>query len=197
MKHHYLKLFVISIFAVMLLGACGADEEAHGENENGEENATEQDKAEMESEGQQDDESASEEEEADTSGAVAPQSSEDEVSFEQVSWIMGSPDRRAEAGIWFYTEDEHPEDYDSSFDWEEEDILLWQISDEKYAGHSPDTEQLVKMDDDVIKIVVVFDEDEEPSDEKMPRNYLKAPKGELEGKNYMIETIDGEELSLE
>ncbi|WP_176448639.1 hypothetical protein [Lentibacillus sp. CBA3610] len=63
-------------------------------------------------------------------------------------------------GIWFYTEKDHPESHADTFNWEEEDVLLWQIGDEQYQGYDANTAQLENMEDDVIKIVVELEEDD-------------------------------------
>lgn len=200
MNRKLIKLLIVSVLSILLLAACGSEEEASGDSDK-EKNTSSGEKTEQDSKKDTSDNEkaeSTEEEKADeeTEGAVAPQASSEEISFRQVSWMMGSPDRRPNAGVWYYTANDHPSKYDDTFEWEKEDILLWQISDEKYQGYDPDTELLVKMDNDVIKIVVGLEEDDDPSDEEMPRNFLKVDKGALEGKSFIIETVDGEELSL-
>ncbi|TFJ92921.1 hypothetical protein [Lentibacillus salicampi] len=200
---HFFKLILASLFALLLLTACGGNDEADGSADDsaasedseagGNEEASPADDQEDGSE--EDEPSESDSSEEDTSGAVDPQSASEVVSFDQVNWIGGVPDRQPEPGIWFYTQDDHPEKYADTFNWDEEDVLLWQIGDEKYKGYDADTGKLKIMEDDVIKIVVELEEDE-TDDERAPRNYLKVPKGELEGKSFIIETVDGEQLSV-
>ncbi|SFA95781.1 hypothetical protein SAMN04488072_104145 [Lentibacillus halodurans] len=196
-SNHLFKLFAVSMFVVFLLAACGGNDEAEGNTDDRAESENDDSSQEdgSSTDEQEDESSESDSSEEDTSGAVSPQSASETVSFEQVTWIGGVPDRRPDPGIWYYTEDDHPEKYASTFDWEKEDVLLWQIGDEKYQGYDPDTRELEIMDDDVIKIVVELEEDD--TDDRAPRNYLKVPKDKLEGKSFIIETVDGEQLSVE
>ncbi|MGP4108987.1 hypothetical protein [Virgibacillus sp. L01] len=196
MNRKLVTLLMMSMLLILLLAACGSDEEASGSNDKDKDNSTEQEAEKDNSDKEKDDKAEEEKADEETEGAVAPQSSSEEISFRQVSWMMGSPDRRPNAGVWYYTANDHPSKYDDTFKWEKEDILLWQISNKEYQGYDADTELLVKMDNDVIKIVVGLEKDDDPSDKKMPRNFLKVDKGALEGKSFIIETVDGEELSL-
>ncbi|HLR61903.1 MAG TPA: hypothetical protein VK097_05610 [Lentibacillus sp.] len=199
--NQFLKLITASFFVLFFLTACGDGGSAEGSADEGE--ASENKEADSQedtssdedsSEGSQSSDGSSSEE--DTSGAVKPESASETISFDQVSWVGGVPDRQPEPGVWYYTQNDHPEKYADTFDWGKEDVLLWQIGDEKYKGYDADTGKLEIMDDDVIKIVVELEEDDS-DDERAPRNYLKVPKGELEGKSFIVETVDGEQLSVE
>lgn len=145
-----------------------------------------------------DEEAADGEQEA---GAVTPSDGKNEIEFTRINWMFGAPDRQPEPGVWLYTEDDHPDQYADTFDFTENDYLLWQIGDEKYKGYVLRTARLIEEDSDVVKIVVRIhdepDSDQAKEDDKMPRQYLKVPKGALEGKSFTIETEDGEPLSLE
>ncbi|ALX49664.1 hypothetical protein [Lentibacillus amyloliquefaciens] len=202
--NHFLKLITASLFALLLLTACGGASSTEGSADEGDAGGSEEADSQEDTSSDEDKEDGSEEAQSsesgssdeDTSGAVKPQSASESISFEQVSWLGGVPDRQPEAGVWYYNQNDHPEKYADTFNWEEEDILLWQIGDEKYKGYDADTGKLEIMDDDVIKIVVELEADE-TDDERAPRNYLKVPKGELEGKSFIVETVDGEQLSIQ
>src|SRR5699024_8667372 len=111
------KLLMILLVSVFIAG-CSVGE---GNDKDESKGNDEQTVSEEENEQADNDVTNEEEDEEDVSGAVAPKSSSNTISFDQVNWIGGSPDRKAEPGIWFYTEEEHPEKLDDTFDWDEED----------------------------------------------------------------------------
>lgn len=186
----YAMLIAVLFACSFVFAACGNKDEKASDDQDGEEKTEE---ANAEEDGNEDEDDQNNE---DTSGAVEPKSSSETISFEQTNWIGGSPDREADPGVWYYTEDDHPEKYDDTFDWDEEDVLLWQIDDKKYEGASADTQKLEVMDNDVIKVVVELEEGDS-DDDRAPRNFLKVPKDKLDGKSYIVETEDGEELTVD
>ncbi|WP_217587681.1 hypothetical protein [Lentibacillus saliphilus] len=209
----YIRLFGMAILIVALLGGCFGGDDAEKTDGTGNSNDSQttsgnNDQPENESDTDNtettDENDEAEKEEDDASGdenskGVAPKSASEQVSFTQVTWFFGSPKRQTEPGVWYYTAEDHPANLEDTFDWEEEDVLLWQIGDEKYGGYSADTEKLEIVDENLIKIVVSFDEDgpDESNPDRMPRNYISVEKGALDGKSFYVETVDGEELSLE
>ncbi|MEL3973650.1 hypothetical protein AAEO50_15275 [Rossellomorea oryzaecorticis] len=108
-----------------------------------------------------------------------------------------APDRQPKPGIWIYTKEDHPEMFDDEqYDWDKYDMLLWQISDEEMKGKSYKTDSLM-LNENEITIKVNFYYGETDPEGKFPRQYLLVEKGILDGKTFKIETIDGEELSLQ
>ncbi|MUV37587.1 hypothetical protein JNUCC1_01393 [Lentibacillus sp. JNUCC-1] len=195
-------LVMTLILTGLILSGCfgGSDEEAeaNGKADTNEQNAAEKENEDNQAKEETENAGNESDSESEESKGVAPKSASEQVSYTQVTWFGGSPKRQAEPGVWYYTADDHPSNLDDTFEWEDEDILLWQIGDEKYAGYDADTEKLEIAGDDLIKIIVSFDEDG-PSDlhpDRMPRNYLKVDKDVLSGKSFLVETTDGEELSL-
>lgn len=168
---------MISIFAILMLAACSNEKSSKEKDikSNAEEQVTKDGNDKGDQEEKTGESNTSEKEDAeDTSGAVKPQSAAKTVSFTQVTWFYGSPKRELNPGVWYYTASDHPEKFATTFDWEEEDVLLWQIGDEKYKGYGAETEQLQVLDNDVIKIIVKL---EDESWEEMPRRFLKVAKG--------------------
>ncbi|WP_078552293.1 hypothetical protein [Bacillus alkalicellulosilyticus] len=133
--------------------------------------------------------------EIDTSAAVAPNQSLPEISVQNITWYFGVPDRQPNAGIWVYTEDNHPSAL-SNVNFDNNDVLLVQISNEEYYGSSMDIRALQVVDENVVRIVVRLDEPEPDSNEQA-RRYANVPKGELDGKSFIVETEDGEPLSVQ
>lgn len=192
-------LLHVAVLGLLLLASCGskdASKEETTEPAAPVEEAADSEMAETEEETPEAEEEPvnSEQENEETTGAVMPKSASETISFNQVTWFGGAPKRELNGGVWYYTASDHPEKYDDTFEWEDEDVLLWQISDEEYRGYNSNTEQLKVMDNDVVKIIVKLDEG---SSDNMPRNFLTVGKGSLEGKGFIIETVDGERLSLE
>lgn len=139
--------------------------------------------------------------EATAPGAVQPseQLYNEEISFQQVNWIGGAPSIHDEAGLWIYTKENHPGTIADNFNWEEEDVLEWQISNEEFFKYRMRTKALEIVDDNVVKIVVEVGEEEltERRRERRNQNFLIVERGALEGKSFIIETTDGIALRLQ
>ncbi|GAK12427.1 hypothetical protein [Geomicrobium sp. JCM 19039] len=179
------------------VAACGNSEEVteEEEQETVEEVEEEEEEEEPVEEEEDDDDSATE------PTAVSPTDHDDTIEFQHVNWILGSPDYYAEAGVWLYTEDDYPDDYENTFDFDEEDVLVYQIGDEEYLGHSFRAQHIIIEDEDTVRIEVEHndepDEDAEESDLNMPRQFLRVDQEVLRDKGFIIETTDGDVLSLE
>lgn len=204
-----LSMAVFIIFCLILITACNADQTANeqvdDQEETGEETTNIQETEEEESDQQDgneaeggDGDGGESAENAQQPQAVETSSVEDTVSFTRIWWTFGSPDRKPEAGVWLYTDEEHPSNKADTFDFEENDYLLYQVSDEDLLGHDLRAKRIVLLEDDVVKIVT--DIQSEPSDGsdnlEMPRQYLEVEKNVLRGKSFIIELEDGTPLSL-
>jgi hypothetical protein len=73
--------------------------------------------------------------------------------------------------------------------------LLIQIGDKKYLGNGMDVTALQKVSNDVVKIVVRFDDYFGESGQD-PRRYLFVKKGSLDNKKFIVETENGERLQV-
>jgi hypothetical protein len=73
--------------------------------------------------------------------------------------------------------------------------LLIQIGDKKYSGKGMDVTALQKISDDVVKIVVKFDDYSGESGQDS-RRYLFVKKGSLGNKKFIIETENGKRLQV-
>ncbi|MDV2685052.1 hypothetical protein RYX56_11785 [Alkalihalophilus lindianensis] len=140
-----------------------------------------------------------ESEEGTDSQAVAPSAVEETVSFTRIRWTFGSPNRKPHAGIWLYTDEDHPSEKADTFDFEESDYLLYQVSDEELRGHDLHAKRIVLEENDTAKIVVEIFSEPSDSDEylEMPRQYLEVEKDVLRGKSFNVELEDGTPLSLQ
>ncbi|MFC4076378.1 hypothetical protein [Salinithrix halophila] len=127
-------------------------------------------------------------------GAQSVNESYEEIPFQAVNWIGGSPDRQARGGIWVYTKEKHPGNIDDSFDWDNEDVLLVQVSDKEYEGYEMNPKGLQFLDNDVIRVVVQLKKDDLSSKDEAPRRYIKVEKGSLDGKKFIVETEEGDRL---
>ncbi|GAK05018.1 hypothetical protein JCM19037_3480 [Geomicrobium sp. JCM 19037] len=185
------------------VAACGNSEEVREE----EEEVTEEEEQETVEEVEDEEEPVEEEEDGEDDDsateptAVSPTDHDDTIEFQHVNWILGSPDYYAEPGVWLYTEEDYPDDYENTFDFGEEDVLVYQIGDEEYLGHSFRAQHIIIEDEDTVRIEVEHndepDEDADESDLNMPRQFLRVDQEVLRDKGFIIETTDGEVLSLE
>ncbi|OYD07494.1 hypothetical protein [Paludifilum halophilum] len=171
--------FLSAGFMIFLLTGCAAlmSDEGKDEEKKGEEAKAEEKKEENE----------------EIEGAQAANETFEEIEFQPINWIMGAPDRQPKGGFWVYTKEKHPGNISDSFDWDQNDVLLVQISDKKHYGKKLVPKALQVLDDDVVKVVVKLDED--GSEGKAPRRYIKVDKGALDGKKFIVETQDGERLT--
>ncbi|QQK81415.1 hypothetical protein HUG20_16860 [Salicibibacter cibi] len=223
MKQYRYILFVVS---ALLLAACGDSEETDAEPENGnDETATEGSENEREDTGNEeedaaneegengegveasdpdvsvDEDNATEEDEGGNGQGVEPGDPNDTnlVEFQRINWMMGSPEREPEPGIWLYTEDDHTEGDEDTFDFDEHDVLHYQTDD--YMGHTLRAQQIILEDDDTARIIVDIHSEPNDSDDEedyeMPRQHLNVEKDVLRDKSFIVEVEDGEELNIE
>ncbi|GAA0465491.1 MULTISPECIES: hypothetical protein [Alkalibacillus] len=194
---------ILSCLFLFILTAClgdsddGTDEDTQEESEGVSENEDN-----IDSETNEEEETTADKDQDDNSTqAVAPSEIEDTLEFTRVWFTFGSPERQPNAGVWLYTEDDHPSDVTDVFDFDEYDILLYQIGDEEYLGYDLRAQRMVLEDDDVVRVVVgIHDEPKDyrdPEDYEMPRQYLQVNKEDLRGKSFIFETEDGEALSVQ
>lgn len=119
-----------------------------------------------------------------------------EVSFQNINWFFGSPDRQPNGGIWVYTSETIPSGYEDTIDWESNDMLLVQVNDAQYIDHEMEIKALQILDDNVVKIVVTIEPDEYSSNKEPTRRYASVEKGQLEGKKFLVETVEGDKVDV-
>ncbi|SOC13350.1 hypothetical protein SAMN05880501_107163 [Ureibacillus xyleni] len=119
-----------------------------------------------------------------------------EITFQNINWFFGSPDRQPYGGIWVYTSETIPSGYDDTIDWEQNDLLLLQVNDAQYVDHELEIKALQILDDNVVKIVVSIEPDEYSTDKKAARRYASVEKGQLGGKKFLVETVEGDQIDV-
>ncbi|RKJ48560.1 hypothetical protein D7X33_33400, partial [Butyricicoccus sp. 1XD8-22] len=99
-------------------------------------------------------------------------------------------------GIWVYTAETIPSGFDDTVDWETKDLLLVQVNDPKYVDHEMEFKALQILEDDVVKIIVSLEPDEYSSNKEVARRYASVEKGQLEGKKFIVETVEGDKVDV-
>lgn len=207
MKKKPMLSLLAALFLLLILGACSSDNEQISNEGTAEDNHLEDDStnetvvnAEDEKENNLETEEPKESKDNEAVEATALSKNENTISFTRINWMLGAPPRKPEAGIWLYTEDDHPSSKTNTFNFEKNDVLLYQVGDEKYRGHVLRAQRIVLEDNDIARIVVRVhskpDEEADPEELEMARQYLNVEKGALRGKRFIVETEDGEALSL-
>lgn len=125
--------------------------------------------------------------------AVAPNQTFKEIPFQRINWIMGTPDVEPQAGIWVYTRDKHPADLDDQ-DWDHEDMLYVQASS-KYKDQDIEIRKLQVISKDVVKVVVALTKD--IGRDAPPRDWATVEVGALDGKKFIVETLDGKKVDIQ
>ncbi len=186
---------------MLLLVGCSASNETEAQNDKQSEVTSEQEKDNDQESNKENKESSKENDEesyddSDLIEAVETSPVYPEITFQNINWFWGSPDRQPTGGIWVYTSETIPSGYESTVDWETKDLLLVQVNDPKYIDHSMDFKALQKIDDDIVKIVVSLKQDDTKTDKEVARRYASVDKGELEGKKFLVETVEGDKVDV-
>nr|WP_106781049.1 hypothetical protein [Lysinibacillus timonensis] len=197
MKVKYLlSIFYVTLTILILVGCSSSN---NTEAQNNKDNETVE--AENNKDNKENDENTETEDEqsiddSDLIEAVETAPVYPEVSFQNINWFFGSPDRQPTGGIWVYTSETIPSGFDNTVDWETEDLLLVQINDPKYVDHDMEYKALQVIDDNVVKIVVSLEADESSTDKEPARRYASVEKGELVGKKFLVETVEGDKIDV-
>lgn len=205
MTHKGFLYYVLIFLLSLILAACSNDAN-EANNKNNEEQVEQTEDEEINGD-LDDDEDLNDEDtnEGDSNEepveAVSPSEVEDSISFTRVNWMMGAPDRKPNPGVWLYTEDDHPSNKADVFNFDEYDILLYQVGNEEFLGYVFRAQRIVLEENDVVRVIVREhsepDENANVEDLKMPRQYLQVEKGVLRGKSFIFETEDGKPLSVQ
>lgn len=195
MKIKYFTSLLYASLLLLVLAGCSSSNETKAEEQTEDQTEVTTETEENNPEGSSEKEEE-EYDEADLVEAVETSPVYPEVTFQNINWFWGSPDRQPTGGIWVYTSETIPSGYETTVDWETKDLLLVQINDPKYIGHSMEFKALQKVDDDVVKIVVGLKPDDTKTDKEVARRYASVDKGELEGKKFLVETVEGDKVNV-
>ncbi|SFS64759.1 hypothetical protein [Marininema halotolerans] len=130
-------------------------------------------------------------------GAQSAKSSGEQIWFDKDQPLSSVP-RMSTGGIWYYTQDQHPGNIDDEYEWDEVDVLHIQISDKEYLGYKMEPIGIEMIGGNTAKVIIKLEEDKsdyETDEEEAPRLYVKVKQGALEGKQFIIQTEDGEKLN--
>ncbi len=189
--------YLLSIFSLTLLvlSGCSSDEpEVQSEEVDQTDVETNEQEKETNKSSEKDEEASYDENEL--IEAVETEQVYPEVSFQNINWFFGSPDRQPNGGIWVYTSETIPSGYEDTIDWESNDMLLVQVNDAQYIDHEMEIKALQILDDNVVKIVVTIEPDEYSSNKEPTRRYASVEKGQLEGKKFLVETVEGDKVDV-
>jgi hypothetical protein len=84
--------------------------------------------------------------------ASAPQNPPFKVPFESNDW--SDVPWPAKGGIWYFTKEKHPGNLDTLVEWDNDDVLLIQLSDKKYYGYSLDPISVEIVGPETVKITL-------------------------------------------
>ncbi len=192
------SIFYASVLLLVLAG-CSSSNETEAQNDPVDQTNVENENKDSK---EKDNESASSEnekesyDESDLVEAVETAPVYPEISLQNINWFYGSPDRQPNGGIWVYTSETIPSGYENTVDWESKDLLLVQVNDPQYIDHEMKIKALQVIEDDVVKIVVSIEPDKYSTDKEVARRYASVDKGQLEGKKFLVETVEGEKVDV-
>lgn len=196
----FLSSILYAFFILLVISGCSGSNGTEVQNEyaTDTENAQENTKENETEENSDNNNEESEESynEADLIEAVETGPVYPEVDFQNINWFFGSPDRQPNGGIWVYTAETIPSGFDDTVDWETKDLLLVQVNDPKYVDHEMEFKALQILEDDVVKIVVSLEPDEFSSNKEVARRYASVEKGQLEGKKFIVETVESDKVDV-
>ena len=105
-------------------------------------------------------------------------------------------DASSQNGIYVFTKEKKPGHFGNSERWDDYDLLWVQPSDKAYDGYQILITNLEIISDDTIRVIVVLRKGESDPDEPA-FTQVWAEKGALEGKKFIVETGDGETLTVD
>lgn len=196
----FLSSFLCAFFILLVISGCSSSNGTEAQNENATDTETAQENTEENNTEESSDKNNKESEESynesDLIEAVETGPVYPEVDFQNINWFFGSPSRQPNGGIWVYTAETIPSGFDDTVDWETKDLLLVQVNDPKYVDHEMEFKALQILEDDVVKIVVNLEPDEYSSNKEVARRYASVEKGQLEGKKFIVETVEGDKVDV-
>jgi len=126
----------------------------------------------------------------------APQNPPFKVPFEYNSW--SDVPWPAKGGIWYFTKEKHPGNLDTYGDWDNEDVLLIQLSDKKYYGYELEPVSVEIVGPETVKITLDLDQSNSSisDNQSQPaRVFLSVARGVLKYKKFLIVSEDGKKLN--
>lgn len=195
---YLLSIFYVSLALLVLSGCSSNEKDEQSENVDQTDIETEKEEKETDISSEKNQEESKDEsyDESELIEAVETEQVYPEIPFQNINWFFGSPDRQPNGGIWVYTSETIPSGYEDTIDWELNDLLLVQVNDPKYIDHELEIKALQILDDNVVKIVVSIEPDEYSTDKKAARRYASVEKGQLQGKKFLVETVEGEKVDV-
>ncbi|SFS64787.1 hypothetical protein [Marininema halotolerans] len=115
-----------------------------------------------------------------------------EVQYEFNNW---DTPWKSEAGVWYFTKEDHPGNLEDYEDFEDEDVLLIQVGNKEYQGYELEPVSVQLVDAETAKVVVDLDKGRDSEDHSPPRTFLQVDRGVLKYKKFLIESEDGKQLT--
>jgi hypothetical protein len=128
--------------------------------------------------------------------ASAPKNPPFKVPFEYNDW--SDVPWPAKGGIWYFTKEKHPGNLDTHGDWDNDDILLIQLSDKKYYGYTLDPISVEIVGPETVKITLDLNHNNSTfgDDQSRPaRVFISVARGVLKYKKFLIVSEEGKKLN--
>ncbi|RAL25564.1 hypothetical protein [Thermoflavimicrobium daqui] len=105
------------------------------------------------------------------------------------------PPRLPTAGAWLYTQNNHPSNITNEFDWDQMDVLHFQLNDPKYIGYLPIPKKVELVQGNVIIVVKMKYDSDYAKFKLAPRRYLEIPRGVVsQDAQISVQSDTGEQL---